>query len=144
MAQTSRFTKVMADAICEQIMQGKSLRRICTAPNMPAASTVYKWLNAHAAFVEQYARAKEVQADVLAEQIIDIADDGSNDTYTDDDGNERTNQDVIARSRLRVDARKWYASKLAPKKYGDKLQQEVSGLDGAPLGFVMIPAKNGD
>jgi hypothetical protein len=69
----------------------------------------------------------------MAEEILEIADDGTNDTYKDDNGNERTDQEVIGRSRLRVDARKWLLAKMLPKKYGDKIQQEVSGPDGEPL-----------
>ena len=80
---------------------------------------------------EQYARARESQADKLAEDLLQIADDGLNDTYTDSDGNKRTDQDVIARSRLRVDARKWLAGKMAPKKYGDRQIVEGPGENGA-------------
>lgn len=69
----------------------------------------------------------------MAEDTVNIADDGRSDTYIDADGVKRTDQDVIARSRLRVDARKWYASKLAPKKYGDKITQEISGPDGGAV-----------
>jgi hypothetical protein len=61
---------------------------------------------------------------LLAEEIITIADDSSGDVIVDDDGNEQTNHERVARSRLRVDARKWYASKLAPKRYGDKVTHE--------------------
>lgn len=86
-----------------------------------------RWLEVNEGFRESYMRAREAQADYLAEEIIQIADDGQNDTYTDDEGQVRTNQDVIARSRLRVDARKWYASKLAAKKYGDKVEQTHTG-----------------
>lgn len=99
-----------------------------------------RWLEAHEDFREKYARARADQADFLAEEILQIADDGLNDTYTDEEGNVRTNQDVIARSRLRVDSRKWYASKLLPKKYGDRVQQEVSGPDGGPV-QVTDPAR---
>ncbi len=73
-----------------------------------------------------YVRAREDQADTLADEIVAIADDGSNDTY-EKDGVVLTNQDVVARSRLRVDARKWVAAKLKPKKYGDKVDVEHSG-----------------
>ncbi|OZI26935.1 terminase [Bordetella genomosp. 9] len=85
-------------------------------------TTVMRWLADNAVFREQYARAREAQADKLAEEILSIADDGLNDTYVDDEGNKRTDHDVVARSRLRVDARKWLASKMAPKKYGDKIE----------------------
>ena len=129
------YTEAIALAICERISNGESVRTICKDKSMPCASVVFKWLadETKGAFVEQYARAREAQADFYAESIIQIADDGANDTYMDDDGGVKVDQDVIARSRLRVDARKWYASKLAPKKYGDKLQQELSGADGGPL-----------
>ena len=113
--------------ICEGIADGRSLRSICEAEDMPSKSAVFRWLAANEAFRDQYARAREAQADALFDEILGIADDGQNDTYTDEDGNVRTNQDVIARSRLRVDARKWMAGKLRPKVYGDKIQTEHSG-----------------
>lgn len=94
---------------------------------MPDKATVFRWMAANDEFRDQYTYAREAQADEMADQIIEIADDGLNDTYLDEEGNKRTDQDVIARSRLRVDARKWLASKMAPKKYGDKVQTELSG-----------------
>jgi hypothetical protein len=98
-------------------------------------SSVFRWLadDDNTAFRQQYAHAREVQAESMFEEMLEIADDGSRDTYTDENGNERTNQEVIGRSRLRVDARKWALSKMLPKKYGDKVQQEITGKDGAPL-----------
>lgn len=103
---------------------------------MPSSSMVKRWLAQHSEFRAQYAQAREDQADFYAEQIIEIADDGLNDTYLDDEGNTIVDHDVIARSKLRVDARKWVASKLAPKKYGDKINQEITGVDGAPIGLT--------
>jgi hypothetical protein len=94
---------------------------------------VFRWLASNQIFREQYAHAREVQAESWADDIIEISDDGVNDTYKDEDGHERTNQDVIARSRLRVDTRKWLMARMAPKKYGDKITQEVTGADGSPL-----------
>lgn len=127
MARPSKFTQALAEKLCERIAKGESVRTICEDEDFPAQSTVYKWLNENDSFSEQYARAREKQADFLAEEIIQIADDGRNDTYTDDKGNVLTDHDVIARSRLRVDARKWYASKLAPKKYGDRVENAHTG-----------------
>lgn len=107
---------------------------------MPSPAAVYLWLNKHQEFVEMYTRAKEDSADVLAEEIIDIADDGLNDTYIkagrDGDDEEVVNHDHINRSRLRVEARKWVAAKLKPRKYGDKITQEHSGPGGAPIQVV--------
>lgn len=126
MARPSDYTQEIAGEICEEIVNGKSLRAICRQDNMPALSTVFLWLSKEKSFSDQYARAKEEQAELLADEIVQIADDGLNDTYVDENGNRRTDQDVIARSRLRVDARKWVASKLKPKKYGDFQRTESS------------------
>ena len=124
MAGVTQYTAQIGEFICLRIANGESLRQIVTDPDMPASSTVFKWLSEQKSFSEQYARAREAQMEVMAQEIIDIADDGRNDTYTDEDGNEHTNQDVINRSRLRVDTRKWLMSKLAPKKYGDKITHQ--------------------
>lgn len=124
----SEFSQDVADRICEGIAGGKSLRAMLREDDsLPVSSTIFKWLAANQSFAEQYARAREAQADTLFDEILTIADDGRNDTYTDEEGNVRTDQDVIARSRLRVDARKWMAGKLRPKKYGDKLDVEHGG-----------------
>lgn len=69
----------------------------------------------------------------MADELLEISDDGLNDRMVDDDGNERIDYDHIARSRLRVDTRKWLLSKALPKIYGDKIQSEVSGPNGGPL-----------
>lgn len=130
MPAPSAFTQEVADVICERIAAGESLRSILKDDGMPASSTVFKWLIDYPAFSEQYTRAREAQADSLFDEILTIADDGRNDSYTDDDGNVRTDHDVIARSKLRVDARKWMAGKLRPKKYGDKLA--IGGADDLP------------
>lgn len=138
MARHSSFTQEVADIICERIAGGESLRSICRDESMPGTSTVIKWLanDSLASFRAQYTRAREAQADFMAEDILAIADDGLNDTYVDDEGNQRTDHDVIARSKLRVEARKWLAGKMAPKKYGDKITAEMSGPNGGPVETV--------
>ena len=126
MARPSDYTVEKADSICEHIAGGKSLVSWCAVDGRPNYTTVMRWIQQQPEFRNKYAGAREAQADYLAEEIVQISDDGSNDTYETEDG-PRTNQDVIARSRLRVDARKWYASKLAPKKYGDKVETTLTG-----------------
>jgi hypothetical protein len=137
----SKFTQATADAICTRIAEGESLRTICKDEEMPASSSVYKWLSENTAFSEQYAHAREKQADFYAEQIVEIADEEvtmvrrskhQHGAKEEDDTEENEVEVVfdptaVARNRLRVDARKWYASKLAPKKYGEKLA--VGGAD---------------
>ena len=128
----STYSQEVADAICEHIAHGKSLVSYCLQDGAPSYRAVMRWLEANETFRQNYAQAREAQADYLAEEIVQIADDGLNDTY-EVDGETRTNQDVVARSRLRVDARKWYAARMAPKKYGDKVQAEVTGANGGPI-----------
>lgn len=113
-------------------MDGESLRTICLADDMPTRSTVHLWLAKHQEFSDRYAIARARQADTIFDEILDIADDGSNDwmqRHDDEGGNIgwKENGEAIARSRLRVDVRKWMAGKLRPKKYGDKLEVEHSG-----------------
>lgn len=108
------------DGICAMTADCVPMRTIAVGAGVSWA-TLAAYINATPERIEQYMRAREAQADKLAEDILAIADDGARDTYTDAEGNERTDQDVIARSRLRVDARKWLASKMAPKRYGEKL-----------------------
>ncbi len=114
------------DRICAQTADCTPQRTIAEEIGVSWA-TMISWIDSDKARIEQYMRAREAQADQLAEDILKIADDGSNDSYKDDDGNTRTDQDVIARSRLRVDARKWLASKMAPKRYGEKIETNITG-----------------
>lgn len=126
----SDYTQELADRICGQLAEGISLRTVCKGEGMPVASTVFLWLRTHEGFSEQYARAKEESADALVEEMMDIADDGSNDwmeIHDKENVGYRQNGEAINRSRLRVDTRKWVASKLKAKKYGDKQQVEHSG-----------------
>jgi hypothetical protein len=137
----SSFTREIADEICERLAEGESLRSICRSDGMPVQATVFRWLSIDEAFLKQYARAREAQADRLADEILDIADDSSHDTESTEHG-DRPNNEWIARSRLRVDARKWLASKMAPKKYGDKVTQEITGGGGGAL--VVKIVRHGD
>lgn len=132
MAGKTTFTQDKADAICERIADGQSLRTICADEGMPSTSTVCKWLAEQPSFSEQYARARELQADALFDEILEIADDGSNDWMERKNADNqsigwRENGEALRRSALRVDARKWMAGKLKPKKYGDKLELEHGG-----------------
>lgn len=127
MARPSDYTEEIALHICAELAMGRSLVSICKDDDMPDISTVYRWRLAHPTFRDMYTRAREDQADTLADEIVGIADESINDTYLDSDGNERTNHEVVARSKLRVDARKWVAAKLKPRSYGDKLDLTHSG-----------------
>jgi hypothetical protein len=105
----SLATPELFDAICDRIADGISLRTICDADDMPHRATVLRWLDdkQHEAFATKYARAREAQGDVMDEKILSVAD--------------ACTPETAAADRVKIDAYKWRASKLAPKKYGDKL-----------------------
>lgn len=126
----SIYTEEIADSICERLKQGESLRKICADEGMPSDATVREWALKREGFSSKYAEARQIGYSALAEEILDIADDSSSDTYLDKDGNEKTNSEVVARSRLRVDTRKWILSKVLPKIYGDKVA--VGGAEDLP------------
>lgn len=115
------YNQEIADYICELVASNPcGLQKLCkTHPEIPDLDTIYKWRYKHKEFADQYAQAKLKQADLLAEQIIDISDNDGQDTIIDDQGNERINSEYVARSRLKVDTRKWLAGKLLPRAYGD-------------------------
>lgn len=130
MGRPTSFTQDLADKICEQLALGKSLRTVCKSDDMPCLATIYKWLREKADFSEQYAKAKEDGTDAIAEEMFDIADDGTNDFMTIRKGDHSynvENKEVTNRSRLRVDVRKWYLSKIKPKKYGEKMDVTSEG-----------------
>lgn len=117
----SSFTQEIADEICERLVEGESLRKICRDERFPSVAAVCRWLGSNEAFREQYAHARVLQADTLADEIIDIADDSSLDTkIVGEDEREVLNAEFVQRSKLRIDSRKWFAGKLAPKKYGER------------------------
>jgi hypothetical protein len=129
MARPSEYTDETAALICARMAEGESLRSICRSDDMPGLSTVFQWLQRHSQFADQYARAIEARATVMEEEILQIADDASGDMIEGDDGAVRQNAEFVARSRLKVDTRKWLMARMAPKKYGDKIEATLQGGD---------------
>lgn len=119
------YNSQIAEEICHQLSGGKSLLRICEQPGMPNRSTVFQWLAINKDFHDSYAQAREAWADAIFEEILEISDDMENDTTTNERGTEVCNHEWIARSRLRVDTRKWCLARMSPKKYGEKLTQDI-------------------
>lgn len=120
------YTTEIGERICELIAcSAKSLATIAQEVDVKYG-TIRHWIGNNKEFSAMYARAKEDQADFLAEQILGIADDSSNDTIEGEYG-PMENKEWVNRSKLRVDARKWIASKLKPKRYGDKLDMTTGG-----------------
>lgn len=101
------YTPELANEICERIALGESLKAICSETGMPAQSTIFAWLKEIGEFSEMYARAREMQAHCMVDEIIEIAD------------NVIEEKDAIQKAKLRIDTRKWVAAKYHRKYYGD-------------------------
>ena len=102
----SSYTDELADAICQRVAAGESMRTICADDGMPSRQTVLNWLEAHPAFLAKHARAREAQADVMDERIMDAA--------------EACTPETAPADRVKIDAFKWRAARLNPKRYGDR------------------------
>jgi hypothetical protein len=135
----STYTPEVGNVICGHLADGKSLKAVCRMGGMPPASTVLNWLKDEnlAAFADQYTRAREIGYQLLSDEIIEISDDGKGDSWTDDDGVEHTDNERVARSKLRVDSRKWMLSKMLPKVYGEKIEQKHIGDPTLPVQIIL-------
>lgn len=133
------FTEDLADQICALLAMGKSMRKVCALDSMPDMATVFRWLRVNKEFCKQYEKAKQEAADYYADEMVDIADDeASSEVIIDgvpvlDPDTGKPYKVVTAtgvqHARLRVDTRKWIAAKLKPKKYGDRVTNEIQPLD---------------
>lgn len=139
----SVYSPEIAAEICSRLADGETLRSVCRDEKMPSESTVRGWaLNDHEGFSAQYARAREIGYLAMADDLLEVADNGTNDWMErkDDSGNTAyvLNGEHVQRSRLRVDTRKWLLSKALPKLFGDKITQEHTGPEGGPVQFQKI------
>ena len=115
MARPDSYNPEIAEGICERLVNGESLRAICLRNDMPSKGTVYRWLAKYPDFAAQYATARELQADFIFDEIIDIADDSDIDPEAG-----TVDREAVQRKRLRLDARKWVLAKMRPQKYGER------------------------
>jgi hypothetical protein len=113
--------------ILYEIEQGNSLISILRRKEFPSTATFYQWLEADKDKAKRYVRACEIRADVIFEDIIDIAD------HSDEDHTPFTGANVVQRDRLKIDARKWIVAKLHPKKYSDRVYQDITTHQEQPL-----------
>ena len=131
----STYSIEIVEHICERLANGDNLKKICSSAGMPQRSTVFRWLATpeNQIFRDMYARAREAQADLLADEIVALSDKvrtGRKVTKKGDGTTEIVSGDMVERSRLQVEARKWVAAKLKPRVYGDRQQVEHSGSIG--------------
>lgn len=135
-------TPEVIETILAHLADGKSMRSVCRMDGMPKMTTVFKWLREDAEFAKHYAQAKKEGVEAMLEDCLEIADDGRND-FMETQYGQKVDREAIERSKLRVDTRKWFASKILPKKYGEKVEQTLKGDPTAPLQtrVVMVPPK---
>tara|TARA_R110002124_G_scaffold195516_3_gene362539 strand:- start:1366 stop:1800 length:435 start_codon:yes stop_codon:yes gene_type:complete len=124
----SLYSTELAKDICDKISSNsKGLKKLCAEnAHWPNKDTIFTWLKKHPQFADQYAQAKRRQIETFVDEILEIADDSSHDQTTNAQGNVVCNSEFIARSRLRIDTRKWLASKLVPKVYGNIKDENIS------------------
>lgn len=124
------YTEEIGEKMFLGFCNGESLRTICEADDMPHKATIFRWLaDPEHPICDHYTRGREIQAESLVDDIQDIADNGTND-WMERQTRKGTitvvNTEAIQRSRLRMDARKWVAGKIKPKKYGTRIQADVA------------------
>ncbi len=115
------YSENLIDEICSRIAQGRSLRNVCLDDDMPAMSSVMKWLDENKEFSEQYREATTIREDLYFDEVLCIAD------------SVKAEPAEIAKARLQIDSRKWVLSRMNPKKYGDKQSVELAGKNGNNL-----------
>ncbi len=134
------YNEPQASEICERLAGGESLLSICSEPRMPAQSVVFQWLSKNAEFAENYARARVFWADSEFERIMEIADNTQEGVKTETDakgGVKTIVGDMIEHRKLQVDTRKWALARMSPKKYGDRMENRLSGPEGEALKIVV-------
>lgn len=132
MARPTKYTKELDDIICTRLADGESLRSICNDDGIPHKATVLRWVfqdnEETIKFRDHYKKARDMQAESFADELNDIADDGTNDWMERNDPDNpgyAQNGEALQRSRLRVDTRKWVASRILPK-YSEKKETTLT------------------
>ena len=131
------YTEELAAEICRRLSEGATLRAVCKASDMPSESVVRKWATEdRSGFRAHYTGAREIGYLSMADELIEIADDSSGDAVADPEtGAEKMDGEFVARSRIKIDTRKWLLSKALPKIYGDKLA--IGGAEDLPAVKVL-------
>lgn len=133
MTTPSTYTPEVGQLICDKLEEGMSLRaisRLHKEDGVPNIKTILRWLRVWPEFKEQYDIARKSQLELIADELLEIADDDSLDV---DPATGKPNNAVVTRDRLRVDTRKFLLVSLMPDKYGTKTVNEITGANGGPI-----------
>ena len=126
MGRPSIYSDELAAEICDRLANGETLSRICRSPHMPDRHTILDWaIKDRAGFSLRYARARDLQLEFWADDLVEISDDARND-WMERNGEVQFNNENVQRSRLRADTRKWLLSKLWPDKYGERVENRTT------------------
>lgn len=134
----SQYDSDVGGELCRRLSSGRSLRDICEDIEMPTIEKVFDWIQLVDSFAQQYARARSTQAEVLADEIISLSNNCRlGEIVTIKDGplgieTRTVTADMIERSKLQIQARQWFASKVAPHKYGDRVAHQMLDEHGKP------------
>lgn len=133
--QPSKMTPSCVEEIIERVSNGEIITKICKDPHMPSANAVWRWIRTKPDFSALYYAAKKFATDVMAEEILAIADDGSQDSIvtTDRHGNERVemNNEFVKRSEIRIKARQWLMERINSGKYNERVMMEQASVKSA-------------
>ena len=146
MSMPSKYTAALANEILSALATGRTLRSICNEmreagrAKAPTEATVRQYwvVNNVDGFADRYRAARDAGLDCMADELLDISDDSSQDVILNADGDEIANKEYVARSRLRVDTRKWYLAKMAPKRYSERVEQHHTGDPTQPVALTLI------
>lgn len=134
-----KYDPVLAQKILDRLSETGSLRRVCAELHV-SRNSIIPWVTDNTeGFGDAYARAKEHGIDMLVEETLDIADDGTND-YMEGKHGPELDSEHIQRSKIRVETRRWLAERMAPRKYGVLNKHEVSGTNGGPVQTQVVIA----
>lgn len=130
--RSSTYSEETAEAICARMAEGESLRAICRDEAMPSYRTAFNWIATNKDFRQRYELAMQIRSQAIFEDLLDIADDGRNDWMEKRSSVGQLigwaeNGEAARRSAIRIDARKWVLARMAPKKYGERLDLSHSG-----------------
>lgn len=129
----TRYTDALADEVCERLANGETATAICRDPRMPKWATLKRWEREDEDFARRYEVARKQCCEYHTDEIVEIADNAVNDYVMRADGKRVFDRESFERSRLRVDARKWNASKILRHTYGDKSEVDVRTPDGVTV-----------
>lgn len=138
----SPYRHDIAAFILPLLAQGKPLHRACRMATA-AIGTIdppqfMMWVYADQELAKVYSQSRDIGYRLLADELLDIADQSDEDTFVDEHGMVRMNSEVVQRSKLRVDTRKWILAKMLPKLYGERLLTEHTGADGGPIQVAAV------